>query len=127
MNEAIEQIVQAITNLDKRIRALSVSEDKLRAWVAPTLLNSWANSGGAYQVAGYWKDPWNIVHLRGRVTGGAFSSTIFTLPARFLPAATGSFSVPTGAVVDVQASGNVVAISGTTYVSLDSITFRAEA
>ena len=54
-------------------------------WIAPTLLNSWANVGGGFATAGYYKDAAGIVHLRGLVTSGA-ASTIFNLPAGYRPA-----------------------------------------
>lgn len=124
-DEVIKTLSEAIRNLNAKIDKYAKLKTALQNWVAPTLLNSWANTGGAYQVAGYWKDTDGNVHLRGRVTGGAFPSVIFTLPTGYLPEATGSFTVPTGAVVDVAANGNVSAISGTTYVALDGVIVRA--
>ena len=54
-------------------------------WIAPTLLNTWANVGAGFATAGYYKDACGIVHLRGLVTGGT-ASTIVTLPAGYRPA-----------------------------------------
>ena len=36
-------------------------------WVAPTLLNSWVNFGGDYEIAGYMVDSLGFVHLKGVV------------------------------------------------------------
>lgn len=126
MNQ-LEILAQSIRNLDARIRFLANMEPRLQAWQTPTLINSWSDSGGAYATAGYWKDPWGIVHLRGRITGGAFPSDAFVLPVNYRPEATQSFAVPgtTAAVIDVEADGSVRAISGSGFVSLDSIAFRA--
>lgn len=128
-NSIVADLVQSIANLARRVTRVETREQILKAWTAPTLINSWANSGGAYAVAGYWKDPWGIVHLRGRVTGGAFPSDAFVLPADYRPQYTQTFAVPgtTAATVDVEADGSVRAISGTGFVSLDAITFRAYA
>jgi hypothetical protein len=54
------------------------------AFIAPTLLHSWANMGAGYNVAGYYKDPFGIVHLRGVVNSGV-DEHIFTLPAGYRP------------------------------------------
>ncbi len=124
MPDEIDYVIQSIKNLDARIRELANLEPIQKAWVVPTLINSWTNSGGAYVTAGYWRDQAGIMHLRGRVTGGAFPSDIFVLPVNYRPTATISFTVPTGAVVDIEADGSVRVISGSSYVALDSISFR---
>lgn len=120
----IDAFNQAIRNLNARLRTLENREQLLQDWVAPTLINSWANSGGAYATAGYWKDPWGVVHLRGRVTGGAVPSDVFVLPADYRPQATQTFTVP-GGTVDVEANGSVRVLTGAVPYSLDSIAFRA--
>lgn len=124
MDDVLDQLARAISNVDGRLRKHENQEVKLQDWVAPALINSWTNSGGAYATAGYWKDPNGIVHLRGRITGGAFPSDAFVLPADYRPTSTLSFAVPTGAVVDVESDGSVRPISGSSYVALDNITFR---
>lgn len=96
---------------------------------APTLLNSWANSGGANLVAGYWKDAWGVVHMQGTITGGADGSIICTLPSGFRPTATVSLPVYASArsygYVTIDSSGNVTAASvGVSTVSLGGIQFR---
>lgn len=116
---------QAIRNLNARLRTLETREQSLQAWQAPTLINSWANSGGAYATAGYWKDPWGVVHLRGRITGGAYPSNAFLLPAEYWPEGLSSFYTPTAGIVQVMLSGAVNVASGSSPLSLDGISFRA--
>lgn len=123
---AIDALAQSIRNLDSRLRDLASREAKIPHSTAPTLLNSWANVGGAYATAGYHS--WDKhIHLKGRVSGGSVPSDVFVLPADYRPAATLSFAVVGNgafAVVDVEADGSVRAISGTSPISLDGITFR---
>lgn len=123
--DAFNIIDQAIRSLDARLRALANQQPALQAWVAPTLINAWANTGAPYQLAGYWKDPYGTVHLRGRVDTGVTPSDIFVLPAGYRPEATSSFLLPSTATVDVEADGSVRGVTGATFISLDSITFRA--
>lgn len=118
------KLIRSISNLDTRLRAVENAEPRQPDWTAPTLINSWADTGGAYATAAYYRDQMGVVHLRGRVTGGAFPSDAFVLPVNFRPTATISFNVPTGAVVDVEADGSVRAITGASYIALDGISFR---
>jgi hypothetical protein len=84
--------------------------------------------------AGFYKDPFGIVHLQGTVNTGATSATIFTLPAGYRPGSQIDFAVPAfaGATfttnrATIVADGSVYNDrgTGTTFVSLNSITFRA--
>jgi hypothetical protein len=103
-------------------------------FIAPSLLNSWTNYGGAYTEAGYYKDPCGRVHLRGAVTGGTIGSNpIFTLPEDYRPVAQIAFPVASydGAVyvvgvVDITSAGHVRPNAGhTTFLSLNGISFAA--
>lgn len=110
------------------------------AWVAPTLLNSWVNTTvGPGTPAGYLKDPFGFVHLRGRLSGGASGTAAFDLPAGFLPAAfslsdlyplgvwNGGAAMSGGVVQIVAGSVNVYVPGGAfTEIGLGSITFLAE-
>lgn len=93
--------------------------------------NGYGNSGGFWANAAYYKDPWSRVTLRGHVTGGAANTTIFTLPAGYRPIVTMSFAVmATGVACElrINTSGQVFLVSGTTTdISLDGVSFRAEA
>lgn len=99
------------------------------AFVAPTLLNSWVNFGGAFNVAGYYKDPFGIVHLRGLVKSGVVGSPIFTLPAGYRPTATEIFATDSNAAlgqISVNSSGDVtLGFGSNVYASIDGMTFRA--
>lgn len=107
------------------------------AWIAPTLLNSWANYGSTYATAGYLKDPLGFVHLKGAIQTGASGTSAFTLPAGYRPGGDAQFPiviVGAGAtnslgVVYIPASSGSVTIFGTgcaSFTSLSGITFLAE-
>jgi hypothetical protein len=96
-------------------------------WIAPTLLNSWANFSGATNSAGYRMRN-GRVDLKGTVSGGTGLNTIiFVLPTGYRPAKDTFRSVVSnhawGELV-VYSTGNVVAYLGsTTWFCLDGISF----
>jgi len=101
-----------------------------QSWVAPTLLNSWANYGSPHNTAGYFRDKNGIVHLKGVVKDGA-ANAIFTLPTGYRPAAQELQPVQTSPNAigrcDIKTDGTVEKNAGsTTWFSLDGITFRAD-
>jgi hypothetical protein len=120
-----------IDDIESLIEALRPSPLPLfpEQFIAPTLLNSWTNFGSGYNPAGYYKDPFGIVHLRGVIQTGASPFIIFRLPAGYLPANQEMFSVTANNAygrVDVLTTGDVQFQAGNnTFVSLDGITFRA--
>lgn len=106
----------------------------LVASTAPALVNSWANVS-SQTPAGYFKDPFGVVHLEGSINGGASASTAFTLPSGYRPPG-GNVWYP---VVDVARDGTtgfiVIGTDGTVAIAwagvaptiqvpLDGITFR---
>jgi hypothetical protein len=99
-------------------------------WIAPALLNSWAQQAN-YAPIGYRKDPNNIVHLRGNLTGGAANTVIFTLPAGYRPASFLTFSAlgAGGAVwIEVRPNGEVFTVTApSNLTALNGISFKAEA
>jgi len=104
-----------------------------QAWQTPTLLNGWVNFGSGYNSAGYWKDSFGVVHLRGLIKSGTATAgtVIFTLPAGYRPPAIELLQVQcytsTYVIgrVDIQSGGNVVfQTGGNTFLSLDGLTFR---
>jgi hypothetical protein len=109
--------------------------DKVQeAWIAPTLLNNWTNYSETYSQAGYFKDSFGIVHLRGFVKGGPIGTdrpaeSIFTLPSAYRPSRILYFvSVSSNAlaVIRITGAGDVNCIYGdNAWLSLDGITFRA--
>jgi hypothetical protein len=110
----------------RKINALDTSGG---GYVAPALLNGWANFGGGYNPAGYLLDGLGLVHLRGLIKSGAMQQTAFTLPAGVRPANSEFI-----ATVSANAFGSVVILSDgsvkpwdgvNTWFSLDGITFKA--
>lgn len=107
-------------------------------WITPTLINSWANLGSGTVGAGYLKDPFGFVHLRGRILGGAAASIAFALPPGYRPSSAGSddyaaagYDGVTGSVpvfVNVASNGNVSIwfSTGPHDVGLGGINFLAE-
>lgn len=98
-------------------------------WTAPTFLNSWINNGSGYNNAGFYKDEFGIVHLRGLVKSGTMQASIFTLPTGYRPAAREFFGTVSNALfgsVYIDPDGSVVPWSGSNaWFSLDGITFKA--
>lgn len=99
---------------------------------APAFENSWVNYGGTNASAAYYRDPFNVVRLKGLVKNGTIGGVpIFTLPVGYRPLEdVNMIAMSNGGVgyLFVQASsGEVRAIAGSnTYFSLDNVTFRAE-
>lgn len=105
------------------------------AWIAPTLLNGWVNFESSYQTARYMKDSMGFVHVQGLIRSGTTSAgtALLTLPIGFRPSQRLIFPVVTSAYsfgsCEVHETGNIIITSGNTsfpYLSLDSITFKAE-
>jgi hypothetical protein len=107
-------------------------------WKALPFTNGWGNYGSVWEVAGYRKDPFGIVHLRGLVTraSGAPAGNIAILPAGYRPQRGRIFAVHTGESpyqagrVNVEADGSVSWTSGavgeTDYTSLDGVFFDTD-
>ncbi len=110
----------------------------------PQFTNGWTNYSVDFSTAAFYKDPWGVVHLKGRVSGGTVahggSGVIFKLPCGYGPSRDELHSVLSNDAVgrvtigyDIegcssgQSSGYVVAAppSNSASVSLDGITFRA--
>lgn len=80
-SEAFPEWVRSVeTRLDELSRAQQYR------WVTATLLNSWANYGGGWEVARYTKVG-GVVHLQGLVAGGTMGTIVLTLPVGHRPAA----------------------------------------
>jgi hypothetical protein len=97
---------------------------------SPTLLNSWANKGGGYNVAGFMVHDDGFVELYGTITGGTLGAAAFTLPANARPGfshlfvTAGDTSGGTAATITVFADGNVTcSAASNTTVSLDGVRF----
>lgn len=95
-------------------------------WIAPTLLNSWANHGSGFRDVGYKKTSDGTVHIKGLVKDGtAVDAIIFTLPVGYRPSETvisASHSDVPGVVdLRVKSNGDVFANTGgnTTWTSVE--------
>jgi hypothetical protein len=103
-------------------------------WTAPTLAGFWADEGsGTYYSPGYYKDAMGWVRLRGAIKSGGSNTTAFTLPTGYRPTKA-ILNVARGASgiseIRVNADGTVVPTvitGGTGIISLENITFYAEA
>jgi hypothetical protein len=96
----------------------------------PAFANSWTNFGGAHAVAGFYKTPDGWIRLKGLVSSGTSTSTMFTLPDGYRPpfnAVFTSVSNNTQCVIQIDTSGNVSKPIGgsNTHASLNGITFPA--
>lgn len=117
-----EQLQAIITDLEAKVAD--------SGWVAPTLLNSWTNLGGANVNVGYRKQG-NVVRFRGFVTGGVSGKELFALPAGFRPTGTigpvGSGEGPgTASHFTITAAGAVTITSAGTVAGLDGVTFTVD-
>lgn len=113
------------------INANSITINNAPSWTDATLANSWVNFNTTTDnAAGYMKDPFGRVFLRGLIMNGTVSTTAqaFTLPSEFLPPKRVTFAVATGTFthgeVRVTTDGKVCVASGNNaYVSLEGINF----
>jgi hypothetical protein len=93
----------------------------------PGFENAWVNYGPCCNTAGFYKDRFGLIHLKGLVKTGAIGSTIFTLPAGYrsplellLPTVSNNAF---GEIVTYP-DGRVVANAGSNaFISLDAIVF----
>lgn len=102
-----------------------------RAWITPTLENSWINYsptiGGDWEQAGYRKIG-DIVYVRGLVRGGTLPSTVFTLPTGYRPPKPVLFATDADSAharIDANPDGRVYvqAAAGNGYLSLSPMFF----
>jgi hypothetical protein len=105
--------------------------DTHEAWIAPTLTNSWVNFGGSQTPAGYWKDSFGIVHLRGLIKSGTAGAAAFTLPSGYRPAHNWIFATIYNsgadalAHIDLSTAGAVTpTVTASVWLSLDGLSFR---
>lgn len=105
-------------------------------WTNGTYQNAWTTVAGA-TAAAYMKDANGMVHMRGRVTGGASGSSAFVVPAGFRPGGTNddypaagwTGAAPGAAMVGVSPTTGDVFVyfaAGVTDVSLVGVHFLAE-
>jgi hypothetical protein len=98
----------------------------------PAFFSGWANEApGSEATAGYYEDPFGIVHLKGSINGG-IGDTVFILPVGYRPAHVVTepvfcSSCTSPAYVLLYDTGRVAVEEGAatgSSTSLDGITFR---
>lgn len=113
--------------IDRQFKHLIDELTNAPSWIAPTLTNAWANNGAPYAAAGYFKDIFSIVRLKGLVKNGV-AANIFTLPIEYCPIEQMVFAVQgAGAYANVEiTTAGIVKVTTAipANVSLDGITFR---
>lgn len=147
----LRRIWRRLAGLERRVHNLNAwanewADERVSEWVdeeltpgewqAPTLLNSWSNTGGGAAPAGYYIDSFGRVYLRGLLAVPGSSpvvSNAFVLAAGFRPAYEHSFTAVSGsaggtpvwATVTVYPSGTVeIAQQLCENVPLDDVQFR---
>lgn len=97
----------------------------------PAFQNAWVNFGGGHAVAGFYKDPTGVVHLKGFVKNGVAGGTIFMLPEGYRPMTEERFVANNNDTVCefiVQTNGAVYAVnSNNVFISLAGVQFLAQA
>jgi hypothetical protein len=102
----------------------------------PEFINGWSNYGSGWGTAAFYKDPFEVVHLRGSIGSSSPGTAAFTLPEGYRPAEDVSFpssgrggdSQPRISSITVGADGSVYPVcagSNCSIVSLSGVTFRA--
>lgn len=88
-----------------------------------SFLGTWANTGTTFANAGFYKDPLEVVHLRGKIDTGSSGTDAFQLPKGFRPSKELGFGVWGGTVlIDTDGYVNVTG----TAVHLEGIYFRVD-
>lgn len=123
-------ISESNNNLEDRVSTIEKGET-VEDFIAPTLLNSWVNSGAFFEEAGFYKDPFGRVHLKGVVKDGLLGSTnpIFILPEGSRPEKLGIYPIVSNSTIgaiDIFDDGRVSLVVGSNaFASLSGISFRA--
>lgn len=121
--------VNGTVKVNGNLQANSISIPQ-EDWIPPPLLNGWTNYANTFNTAGYFKDSFGIVHLKGLVRNGPANQPIFTLPNGYRPVQRELHAVSTNpntiGRIDILTNGDIIMISGNNeWISLDGITFRA--
>lgn len=114
--------------------------DRSTKWIeigatgAPAFQSAWVNYGTAnWATAAFMRDAAGIVHIKGLIKNGTFSSPLFTLPVGFRPLQNMIFAGIQGdnsAIrIDVYDSGIIQVSAGVnnSHLALNVIQFPAEA
>jgi hypothetical protein len=103
-------------------------------FIPATFQNAWINYGNGYVGAGFTKDEFGWVTVKGMIYNGIMPGAAFVLPAGYRPSELIRFSTQAHngtaivvAGVEISPSGNVtVSYGGTTWVILSGIRFLAK-
>jgi hypothetical protein len=120
------EVAREINNAMARLVVNETVED----WIAPTLMNGWVDYEAGMAPAGYYKDPFGRVHLRGVVKDGTVDAAAFTLPTGYRPAAGALIFFAGNAEytnqVSVLTTGDVIIAGvGNGWRTLNGVSFRA--
>lgn len=133
--EALDDVNRGVTDLRTAVSVLQSQKAGKQSTqlIKPTLLNSWVQYADLrYAPLGYYKDDFGFVRVQGMIGGGVVTTgtIIFKLPQAYRPAK--SFKLVVSATnaygeIEVTSDGNVTVASiiTNTYVSLDTIVFKA--
>lgn len=119
------------SNAQTQINTKASIAPTLAPWIAPTLLNSWVNYGGSFDTAGYYKDEFGIVHIKGVIKSGTTtaSTVLFTLPAGYMPLLTKLFPTISNDLFgyfQINSFGSLLFITGSNASFSVECSFRAE-
>ena len=95
-----------------------------------TFSNGFLNVGGLEETAGFYKDPFNVVHLKGRVDTGTANTIMFTLPEGYRPPKRiqlpGLYSGIAFMQINIEVNGDVLTqgAGGTGSTNIQGISFR---
>lgn len=130
--------VELFVELDRRVRALEGSNPSplRKPWHyvgdpgEPPFMDGWDNAFGGNNPAGFFKDPFGMVHLRGSViTTQVGVQGIFFLPENCWPGRAGvTIELPMS--IGIEPNGRVICYDGAqnagVYRPLDGLSFYAE-
>lgn len=121
---------------DAVLKVIELFQRTDKGWIAPILLNGWQDfeageANPSYGSLAYWKDPSDVVHVRGYVSAGTpGTDPVCVLPAGYRPELRQSFSGyasgGTLARIDIDRNGVVYIIAGHTTYTPMCFSFRAQ-
>jgi hypothetical protein len=132
-----QQLIDLLrTYISEHDTSLATLETEISWTEVSSFSNSWVNYGGSYNTAGYCKDAFGFVHLRGLIKDGTLGSAAFNLPTGYRPV---KYEYPSTnghdgstrqlATAWISTNGDVTpqaSVSGVNaWFSLDGITFYA--
>ncbi|QYY43404.1 hypothetical protein ACKE5C_03935 [Aneurinibacillus thermoaerophilus] len=126
---------QADTKTDVDMIKAQYARKQQGPWVPAVLLNGWVNYKESFATAGYMKDEFGFVHIKGTIKSGVTTAgtVITTLPKGCRPKekreiVTACFSPASVALLSIYPTGDIVAdiVPYNTWLSLELKPFLAE-